>query len=144
VATTSGSVLLVEDNVAHAVMIRRAFKMARLQVNLTAVESGEEAIAYIKAAQTSAAAHALPDLVLLDWNLPGTSGLDVLRWIRNEFTAKALPVVVLTVSSDESDVSDAMLAGADSYLVKPVAFGLLVDLVELLDLKWLRPAARGD
>ena len=140
--TSPGSVLLVEDNVAHAVMIRRAFKMAQLQVSLTSVENGDEAIDYLKAAKGPAAEHSLPDLVLLDWNLPGKSGLEVLSWIRREPTTKSLPVVVLTASSDEDDVRDAMLAGSDSYLVKPVAFGLLIDLVELLDLKWLRPGAR--
>jgi CheY-like chemotaxis protein len=131
-------VLLVEDNRDDALLIRRAFRKARLAPPAH-VEDGEAAVAYLvhAGADGDGAPGALPALVLLDLKLPRKSGLDVLAWLRAQDTLRRLPVVVLTSSREAPDVRRAYDLGANSYLVKPVGFEALLQLVETLGLYWL-------
>jgi DNA-binding response OmpR family regulator len=76
-------------------------------------------------------------LVLLDLKLPRRSGLEVLEWIREREGLKRLPVVVLTSSKEVADVNRAYDLGANSYLVKPVSFNSLLELVKSLEVYWL-------
>ena len=78
-----------------------------------------------------------PDVLLLDLKLPRKSGHEVLEWLRQQHTLKRLPVVVLTASSESSDINRAYDLGANSYLVKPVTFDALVEMVKTLNLYWL-------
>ena len=81
--------------------------------------------------------HPFPVLVLLDLKLPRRSGLEVLEWIRAQTGLKRLPVVVLTSSKEATDVNRAYDLGANSYLVKPVGFDSLLELVKSLEVYWL-------
>jgi CheY-like chemotaxis protein len=87
---------------------------------------------------------AVPMLVLLDLKLPRKSGHEVLEWLRQQPNLKRLPVVVLTASSESSDVNRAYDLGANSYLVKPVTFDALVEMVKTLNLYWLILNKRAD
>ena len=78
-----------------------------------------------------------PDLVLLDLNLPGANGLEVLRRMRGDARTKLLPVVILTTSSEKQDVISSYDLGANSYIRKPVDFGQFVEAVRHLGLYWL-------
>jgi CheY-like chemotaxis protein len=131
-------VLLVEDNRDDALLIRRAFRKAGLAAPAH-VEDGEAAVAYLvhAGADEDGAPGLLPGLVLLDLKLPRKSGLDVLAWLRVQDTLRRLPVVVLTSSRAAPDVRRAYDLGANSYLVKPVGFEALLQLVETLGLYWL-------
>jgi two-component system, OmpR family, phosphate regulon response regulator PhoB len=60
-----------------------------------------------------------PDVVILDWMLPGESGIALLRWIRNDFTLRNLPIILLTARGDDADRSYALESGADDYVTKP-------------------------
>jgi DNA-binding response OmpR family regulator len=73
----------------------------------------------------------------LDWKLPRKNGLEVLGWIRGQADLKEMPVVVLTSSGEPADIRAAYGAGANSYLLKPVHFDKLLELVEGLGLYWL-------
>jgi DNA-binding response OmpR family regulator len=88
--------------------------------------------------------HPLPVFVLLDLKLPRRTGLEVLEWVKERAGVKRIPIVVLTSSKHDSDVNRAYELGANSYLVKPVSFQGLIDLVKTLQLYWLvlneRPA----
>jgi len=79
----------------------------------------------------------LPALMLLDLKLPRKSGLEVLAWLREQRGLLRLPVVVLTSSKESVDVGQAYDLGANSYLVKPVAFDKLLEMVKALGLYWL-------
>jgi DNA-binding response OmpR family regulator len=74
----------------------------------------------------------LPHLILLDLKMPRVSGFDVLAWLRKEEAFKGVPVVVLTSSNHDADIKRAYDLGAKSYLVKPVGFEALVELVKEL------------
>ena len=78
----------------------------------------------------------LPALLVLDLKLTGTSGLDVLRWMRDTFGLGTIPVVVLTAEDGAADVTEAYRLGARSYLVKPTGFDALGSVVRDLDLPW--------
>jgi CheY-like chemotaxis protein len=132
-------VLLVEDNPDDVLLVKRAFRKAELKCPLQVVTDGEQAVDYLAGAEKNdgAAAQALPVLVLLDYRLPRKSGLEVLQWIRSRLDLATLPVVVLTSSKEPETIRAAYLAGANSYLLKPVDFQRLIELVKALNSYWL-------
>ncbi len=137
--TTSGTILLVEDDPDDVLLIRRALRNAKIANPLREVADGDEAIAYLSGANGygDRDANPLPVLVLLDLKLPRRDGFEVLRWIRAQPGLRRLPVVVLTSSRETADVNRAYDEGANSYLVKPVAFDALLELVRRVDEFWL-------
>ncbi|HEY9861059.1 MAG TPA: response regulator, partial [Candidatus Obscuribacterales bacterium] len=135
----SGGVLLVEDDPNDVLLIQRAFTKANLQVPMQVVDNGEAAVSYLSGAgdYSDRDQHPLPILVLLDLKLPCRSGHEVLAWLRQQPGLKRLPVVVLTSSQEMGDIDRAYDLGANSYLVKPVAFNALIEIVKTLDLYWM-------
>jgi len=136
---THYTILLVEDDSNDVLLIQRAFRKANLANPLQVVRDGEDAIAYLagQAPYTNREHYPLPVLLLLDLKLPRKSGFEVLAWLRQQPGLKRLPVVVLTSSSRTADINQAYELGANSYLVKPVAFDALLDMVRTLNLYWL-------
>lgn len=132
-------ILLVEDSPDDQLLIRRAFRKANLLNPLHVVGDGDAAVAYLagEGAYADRAAHPLPAIVLLDLKLPRRSGLEVLSWIRARPEVRRTPVVVLTSSRDGDDVARAYELGANSYLVKPVAFDGLMEMVKSLGVYWM-------
>ena len=135
----TGSILLVEDDPNDVTLTQLAFEQARFSNPLQVVNNGEEAIAYLGGEPpfSDRQRYPMPILVLLDLKLPRRSGFDVLTWVRGAPNVRRLPVVVLTSSQQSPDISRAYDAGANSYLVKPVAFESLLALVRSLGLYWL-------
>lgn len=116
------TVLLVEDDTNDALLLQRAFHRARLTSLLQVVSNAEQAMAYLeqKAPFEKADEHPAPSLLLLDLNLPGTSGLELLEWLRKQSAPlKDLPVIILTSSRDTEDIDHAYALGANSYMAKP-------------------------
>lgn len=134
-----GSILLVEDDPNDVTLTRLAFEQARFTNPLHVVNNGEEAIAYLggEGPYADRQRYPIPILVLLDLKLPRRSGFEVLTWVRGVPTVRRLPVVVLTSSQQSPDINRAYDAGANSYLVKPVAFENLLGLVRTLGLYWI-------
>lgn len=132
-------ILLAEDNSTDALMIRRAFTKAKLQAALEVADDGDKAVAYLSGQGkfSDRVSHPLPVLLLLDLKLPRRSGFEVLAWIRQQAELKRLPVVVLTSSEESTDINRAYDLGANSYLVKPVDFDALLNMVKTLGLYWL-------
>ncbi len=132
-------ILLVEDNPDDVLLIKRAFAKARIINPLQVVTDGEEALFYLagEPPYEDRSVYPLPIFVLLDLKLPKRSGLEVLSWLRAQTLLKRLPVVVLTSSRETPDINKAYDLGANSYLVKPVAFEDLVEMVKTLGLYWL-------
>ena len=116
------NVLLVEDEANDALLLQRAFHRAHLTSLLRVVSDAEQAMAYLerKAPFNNVEEHPLPSLLLLDLNLPGTSGLEMLEWLRKQpAPLKELPVIILTSSRDTEDIDRAYALGATSYMAKP-------------------------
>ncbi len=140
------TILLVEDNPDDVLLIRRAFQKAGIGNPIVALDHGDDAVAYLDGTGDYSDRHRypLPALMLLDLKLPRRSGLEVLAWVRHHEGLKRLPVVVLTSSRDEGDINQAYDLGANSYLVKPVAFDDLLRLVRSVEGYWLMLNERPD
>src|SRR6266581_7254988 len=132
-------ILLAEDSDDEVMLIRRAFRDAKLLNPLHVVRDGEEAIAYLKGEGRYAnrAEYPLPALLLLDLKMPRKNGFEVLEWIRQEPGLNLLRVVVLTSSDRLSDVNRAYRLGANSFLVKPFDLGDFARLVQAISGYWL-------
>lgn len=129
--------LLVEDDPDDVMLMRAAWGKTTPPVELQVAADGLEALDYLRAKGRFAGA-APPALVLLDWRLPGKSGLEVLREVRADPLLKRLPVLVLTTSSSEKDITDAYEAGANCFLTKPSGLDSLDALAACLADFWLR------
>jgi len=131
-------ILLVEDDANDVLLISRAFQKAGLRDVLKVVRDGSEAIEYLSGEGSYAdrERYPLPFLLLLDLKMPGTDGFEVLQWLRGEPDLKRLLVVVLTSSNLQSDVDRAYELGANSYLVKPVEFDEMVNMIQRFEAYW--------
>lgn len=139
-SVSPSTVLLVDDGLAERKLFAMAGKKAGVGYVLQEVGDGADAIRYLKGEGHYAdrAAHPFPALVVLDVNMPGMSGFEVLEWIRGDSQTRDLPVVMWTSSSCEDDVRRAYSLGANSYLVKPLSLILLVDTVRVIENFWLK------
>jgi CheY-like chemotaxis protein len=133
------TILLIEDNADDVLLTRRAFSKAGIRSSLRVVEDGQRAVEYLcgTGEYGDRELHPLPVLLLLDLKLPRRSGFEVLEWLRGQPGLRRIPVVVLTSSAQSADINRAFDLGANSYLVKPVGFDGLMDLVRTLNLYWL-------
>ena len=137
------TILHVEDNEAHAELVRRGFEDHRIANEIEHVMTGEEALTRLKECLQSEGG--LPDVVLLDLRLPGIDGLEVLTAIRDTDGLESLPVVILTTSEAEWDRLKAYERHMNGYIVKPFdfdSFAVLLDVITLLmrDKKAVRTA----
>lgn len=138
-SVTNQPILLVEDDENDVMLLQRAFRRASIVNPLQVVRHGDDAVAYLEGsgAFTDREQHPLPVLMLLDLKLPRRTGLEVLQWVKERAGLKKIPIVVLTSSKNDDDVDRAYELGANSYVVKPVSFETLLDLVKSLELYWL-------
>lgn len=136
---THYTILLVEDDPNDVFLIQRAFGKANLANPIQVMKDGEAAVLYLSGQEPYADRdrYPLPMLMLLDLKLPRRSGLEVLEWLKQQPKLKRVPVVVLTSSREHTDLNRAYDLGANSYLVKPVAFDSLLNMVQTLNQYWL-------
>ena len=126
------TLLLVEDNNADATLVRRALSRAQIAHQLQVVPRGEEAIAYLAGSgfYSNRQLYPLPVLVLLDLELRGIDGFEVLAWIRSQDYLRHLQVVILSGSGDPNDFAKARAMGADSFILKTGDFKEVVQFVK--------------
>src|SRR5579859_1052448 len=131
--------LVVEDNEDHVFLLKRAFQKAEVTNPLQVASTGEDAVAYLEGTgkYSDWQQFPLPAIVLLDLKLPGLSGFDVLKWIRQHASLKALRVAMLTSSDLDQEIKLAYELGANAYLTKPVDLDRLVEMVKMLRTHWL-------
>jgi len=130
------NILLVEDNPADMRLVREAMLERHSTTALHWVADGDTALDYLRRRGAHAAA-AAPDLVLLDLNLPGISGKEVLAEIKRDPQLGSIPVVVLTSSAARQDVLDAYRAHGNAYMVKPADYDDYLALVDRIQAYWL-------
>jgi len=128
--------LLVEDNPGDVRLIEEVFREARLLNTLHVTTDGDEALAFIRQRGEYADAPR-PDLVLLNWLLPTTTGEDVLAEIKTDDELKTTPVIVLTESQTHEDMARSYELQANAYVTKPVDSAALIELVRSLRKFWL-------
>lgn len=131
-----GHILLVEDSPTDIMMITEVLAHADFRNTLDVVEDGLEALKFLRR-QNGYARAPRPDLILLDLNLPGKSGQEVLAEIKTDERLRTIPVVVLTSSRDEADVRGAYRHWANCYVTKPVDYDGFVQTVRRIENFWL-------
>ena len=133
-------ILVVEDREDDFLVLRHAFRAAGILNPVVWVQSGEEAITYLRgsAPYSNRKEFPLPLLILLDLKMPGLDGFDIIRYIRARLEFSSIAVIVLTSSTDVKDVQRAYDLGASSFIVKETEFQDMVTLSKALKDYWLR------
>jgi two-component system, response regulator len=134
------SILLVEDNASDEKLTVLAFKRCGVDCDVVVVRDGSEALEYLRGVGKHAGrdTNQQPALVLLDLKLPKVDGLEVLRQVRADERTRGVPVVVLTASKEEEDVSRSYALGANAYVRKPVEFAEFAEAAKTIGAFWLR------
>ena len=132
-------ILLVEDNPADVEITIEAFRRSHKGNRVFVCRDGEEALDFIfrRKQFSKAGAAPRPDLILLDLNLPKKDGREVLAEVKGDDDLRAIPVVVLTTSSAESDVLRMYKLHANSYITKPVGFDQFLSAIQHIEDFWL-------
>ena len=129
-------ILLVEDNNMDAMLMKQIFKESNFPINLNVTRDGEDALAYLKH-EGSYSGTAVPDLILLDLNLPKLDGREVLAQIKGDPRLRDIPTVILTTSEAEADILKSYRLRANSYLAKPIQVSAFENLVKSINEFWL-------
>lgn len=129
-------ILLVEDNPGDVRLTKETFKDAKVRNRLTVAKDGPEALA-ILAGKGAYAEHPRPDVVLLDLNLPGQSGFEVLERMRTDQNLKNIPVVIVSSSKAEEDIARSYDLQASGYVTKPLDLEQFVQVIKAIDSFWL-------
>ena len=127
--------LLVEDNPNDVELTLHVLKKHKLANDIQVVRDGEEALAFLFGGEKGS--ENIPKVILLDLKLPKVNGLEVLGKIKADPRTKSIPVVVLTSSREEQDLSVCYELGVNSYIVKPVDFTQFTEAIRQLGLYWL-------
>ena len=145
------TIVMADDDEDDRMMAQDALDEARLSNELHCVEDGEELLDYLyrRGKYTSMSQDPLPGLILLDLNMPRKDGREALKEIKADPALRRIPIVVMTTSKAEEDIYRTYDLGISSFIIKPVAFESLVDIMKALSQYWfqivaLPPASLGD
>ena len=132
------AILYAEDDPDDRLLATMAYRQSGVVNPLVLVADGEEALEYLRDTGRHAgrAGGPKPGIVVLDLNMPGMDGNEVLRVIKADPGLRRIPVVILTTSTSQTDIASSYDAGANSYIVKPTAFSSLVHLFDRLCGYW--------
>lgn len=137
--TKSAPILVADDEKNDIFFLRRAFQKAGLNALIIEVPDGEEVEKYLAGEDSFSdrSRFPMPGLVVLDIKMPKRDGFDVLKWLQSRDELKDLTVVMLSSSSQDSDIRKARELGARDYFVKPSDFDQLTELVQTIAQRWL-------
>lgn len=138
--TSSIRILLVEDNLDHALVVKRIIQNHTIEIDLTHVQDGEEALNFLfhQNDNDEDDQFQMPNIILLDWRLPKINGLEVLKKIKTSLELKKIPVIILTTSEANIDYTNAYEHNANSYLVKPMDFGEFSEMMDKFINYWVK------
>lgn len=129
---TEVSILLVEDNEGDIILTKEALKEGKLQNNVQLAMDGQEALDILHDRNNP-----LPDLILLDINLPKLNGLEVLTAIKSDSRLKLIPVIMLSTSGAECDVLNSYFNHASCFITKPVDYNRFMEVVRTIEDFWI-------
>jgi two-component system response regulator len=127
-------ILLVEDNADDRELTIRELRKYRVANDIVTAEDGVEALERFFGA--GGPPGELPELLILDLNLPKLSGREVLQRLRADSRTRAIPIIVLTTSQDDQDMVDSLQLGVNGYVRKPVNFNEFADAIRQIGLAW--------
>lgn len=130
-------ILLVEDNEGDVVLTLDAFEESKIKTQISVVKNGQDALDFLFQRGSYEKAEK-PDLILLDINIPIINGQEVLQEIKSDERIKKIPVLMLTTSSNEKDISTAYQNHANSYIIKPIEFEDFLKAVFKIEEFWLQ------
>lgn len=128
-------ILLIDDNAGDVNLTQYAFRESKLGNNINVLHDGVEALAFLRREGQYMDADS-PDLILLDLNLPGMGGLEVLAEIRADDALRLIPVVILSTSQAEQDIVQSYNLYANAYVTKPVSFEQFLGVVKSIQGFW--------
>ncbi len=126
----SKTILLLEDDIVDVMTIKRAMQQLNFENPLQVVSNGEEGLKYLEQATE------LPELIILDINMPKMNGIEFLEIIKQHTLWKMISVVVLTTSVDRQDKWNAFQSGISGYMVKPVDYDQFKEMMDALKKYW--------
>lgn len=124
------AVLLIEDDTIETLKFERITNSIELDVDIIVANNGKEALSYLKAGRN------LPDLILLDLNMPKMNGLEFLNKLKGHDTLRSLPTVVLSTSDHQKDIRKSYEAGIAGYIVKPLKYDDYITVIKALLNYW--------
>lgn len=128
-------ILLVEDNEGDIILTTEAFRNGNFNVRISIVRNGQEALDFIAQPNDHRKTH-IPDIILLDINLPGKSGYEVIEELKSSDIYKHIPIIILTTSSAPEDVEKAYHMRVNSYITKPININDFIDTVRIIENFW--------
>lgn len=135
---SSKIILLVDDDEGDRMLMQGALEESTLPLDMNCVSDGEELMNYLN--RTNRYCHLgslpLPGLIILDLNMPGRSGLELLKELKESTIFNAIPIVVMTTSEDSNEATESYKLGADSFITKPDSFDNLVEVLKTLGNFW--------
>ncbi|WP_377475924.1 MAG: response regulator [Microcoleus anatoxicus] len=140
------SLLVVEDSNEDFEALQRFLRRSPIPVTIERCVNGEQALAFLyrTGSYVDRKIFPRPGLILLDLNLPGIDGPEVLRQIKKDVKLKTIPVVIFTTSNNPKDIEDCYISGANSYIIKPIDFAQLKRDVQILVDYWFDVATLHD
>jgi len=138
-------VLHIDDDPNDRELLQTAVLEAEIPFQVHSVIDAGQAIAFLSGADAYADRRRfpLPSLILLDLKMPGSSGIEVLIWVRSRPELSRVPVIVLSGSESEEDMRQAYACGANAYLIKPLGFNALVEMIKGVNLSWFVAPQNG-
>ena len=124
-------ILLVEDNEGDIILTQEALRDGKIKNNIILARDGVEALAVLDSGES------LPDLILLDINLPKLNGLEVLTAIKTDPRLKTIPVIMLSTSDEQNDILTSYNNYANCFITKPVDFNRFIDVVRTIETFWI-------
>lgn len=124
-------ILLVEDNEGDIILTKEALKEGKIKNNITVAKDGQAALDLLNETDS------LPDLILLDINLPKVNGLEVLAVIKNDDRFKSIPVIMLSTSGAQNDILTSYNNYANCFITKPVDFNRFMEVVRTIEDFWV-------
>ncbi len=127
----SKPILLVEDDTVDVMTVKRALKDLQVMSDLVSTGDGEEALAYLRDD-----GNAKPCVILLDLNMPKMNGTEFMKIVKDDEDLRKIPIIVLTTSNSEQDISKSFELGAAGYMVKSVDYKKFMEIIKTIDLYW--------
>ncbi len=144
------TILMADDDEDDCLLVKEAFKESKLCNDLRFVADGEELMDYLhrRGKYADPASAPKPGIILLDLNMPRKDGRQALKEIKADPELRSIPIVILTTSREQVDILASYSTGANSFVVKPVKFQALVELIKVLERYWFEivklPTSRSD
>jgi len=132
-------VLLIEDNPAQILVLQEILEESGVALNMRVIEDGEAALAALRG-QAGEEKPVRPDLIMLDLNLPGKDGRQILKEIKKDYDLQVIPVIVLSTSQADDDIRQCYRLGANCYIIKPVDLDQFIKVIRAIEAFWCHTA----